>query len=123
MKPNGWDMKSGNTFLSIFVMALYLFFPGNGLVFANHHFHDRGLPEIDCPCCGETAQHAGHPGDGGVDDGCVHASDCACSSHIPLSRTPLEYDRIAVRVPFREPLFSITEVYYPIFVPPRTPAA
>jgi hypothetical protein len=115
-------MKSGRTFICIVLAAFYLFFPGNGLAFVNHIFHDRGLPEIDCPCCGQTEQHA-HPLTGTDDDSDAPNMACACISHIPLKRYALESDRSVVRIPLCEPPYFLTEMYYPIFIPPKIPAA
>lgn len=112
-------MKSGKTFLCIFLTAIYFFFPGNALAFVNHIFHDKGLPEIDCLCCSETEQHAEHPLNDRGDDAGTQNLDCTCSSHIPLNRTPLEHNQTVTSIPLCEPLFSFPEMYYPIFVPPQ----
>jgi len=120
----GSAMNSYRTYLGLLLIAFYLIFPGNGLAFVNHIFHDRGLPEIDCPCRGETERHAAHPLDGNEDDDAgTRAMECACSSHIPLTNDLPEHDRISARVPIGKPLNFPAEIYLPIFVPPQNPAA
>jgi hypothetical protein len=112
-------MKSGKTFICIVLTAIYLFFPGNGLAFVNHIFHDKGLPEIDCPCCSKTERHTENPLSGHNDECGAQNMGCACISHIPLTRYSLESDQNAVLLPLRDPLYFLTEMYYPIFIPPK----
>ncbi|MRR06126.1 MAG: hypothetical protein EG828_04155 [Deltaproteobacteria bacterium] len=112
-------MKSGKTFFCIVLTAFYLLFPGNGLAFVNHILHDRGLQEIDCPCCSENERQAGHPMNGDDENSCVQNIGCACISHIPINNYPLESDQNIAGFPLCEPLFFLSEMYYPIFIPPK----
>jgi hypothetical protein len=116
-------MKSGKTFICIVLTAIYLLFPGNGLAFVNHILHDRGLPEIDCPCCNQTERETGHPLTGHDDDSGAQNMGCTCISHIPLNHYSLECEQNVAGFPLCEPLYSLSEMYYPIFIPPKILAA
>lgn len=112
-------MKLGKTFLCVFLMSLYLFFPGNGLAFVNHMFHDRGLPEIECTCDSETERHAGHPLSDHNDQSSIPDTDCPCANHLPIHRPTLVHSVIFSRLSFLEKVNFVPELYYPIIVPPQ----
>lgn len=112
-------MKLGKTFLCIILTSLYLFFPGNGLAFVNHLFHDKGLPEIECTCDSETEQHAGHPLDDHDDRPGIPDTHCSCANHMPKNTSALEYKAVICNVSFFEKVRSVPELYYPILVPPQ----
>jgi hypothetical protein len=116
-------MKSGKTFICIVLTAIYLLFPGNGLAFVNHILHDRGLPEIDCPCCSQNERQAGYPANGDDDNSGAQNMSCSCISHLPLNNYSLESDQNVAGFPLREPLYFLSEMYYPIFIPPKILAA
>jgi hypothetical protein len=116
-------MKSGKTFICIVLTAIYLLFPGNGLAFVNHILHDRGLPEIDCPCCSQNERQAGYPMTGDNDNSGAQNMSCSCISHIPLNSYSLESNQNVAGFPLHEPLSSLSEMYYPIFIPPKISAA
>jgi len=113
-------MKTGKTFLGLILIAIYLFFPGNGLALANHLFHDRGLPLIECSCCAETGgKSTDNPltENGGESD--IFEHGCNCSSHIPSgAQTPQYSNYFACLLPGEAPQ-SYPKVYIPIFVPPQ----
>jgi hypothetical protein len=117
---SGFCMKSERKIFSAILIALYLIFPGNGLAFANHFFHDRGLPVIDCSCCTEkeknTTDHS-FPGSEDVNDTLEHACSCAC--HLP-SRvlSAISPDVFSMLLPGDAQKYC-PEIYLPIFVPPQ----
>ena len=116
-------MNSGRTYFSFVLIAFYLFFPGNGLGYVNHLFHDNGLPEIECLCCSETKEHTEQPSGGHGDDSGMQDSGCACASHIPLEQCTPVHTLDVSRLPLFEKMQFPPHMYYPIFVPPRNLAA
>jgi hypothetical protein len=113
-------MNTGKTFLGLILIALYLFFPGNGLALANHLFHDRGLPLIECPCCAETGENStDNPlnENGGEID--IFEQGCNCSSHIPSRALTPEYSNDFACLLPGEAQQLYPKVYIPIFVPPQ----
>lgn len=112
-------MKLCKTFLCILLTSLYLFFPGNGLAFVNHIFHDKGLPEIECTCDSQTERHADHPQSDHDDRSSNSDTDCPCANHMPKNTNALEYIVSIGNMSFFEKVRSVPEVYYPIIVPPQ----
>lgn len=116
----GLSMKTGKIIFGTILIALYLLFPGNGLALANHFFHDRGLPLIECPCCSETEKDSTDhslPGSGDENDILDHACSCAC--HLPsMLQTPILSNALTSLLPGdAQKLYP--EIYLPIFVPPQ----
>jgi hypothetical protein len=112
-------MKSGKSFLCIFLLAIYILFPGDGLAFVNHVFHEKGLPEIDCPCCSENERQSGHPLDEKDDSSNVLDLDCPCLSYLPINSNAFEHCLLTATMQLSEKVHCIPEVYYPIIVPPQ----
>jgi hypothetical protein len=113
-------MKSGKTYLGLILITFYLFFPGNGLALANHFFHDRGLPLIECPCCSETEKNsADNPLSENEGENHVFEHGCNCSSHLPSgAHSPESANDFACLLPGEVPLLY-PMIYIPIFVPPQ----
>ena len=112
-------MKSGKSFLCIFLLSIYILFPGDGLAFVNHVFHEKGLPEIDCPCCSENERQSGHPLDENDDSSNVLDLDCPCLSYLPVNSNAFEHCLLTATMQLSEKVHCIPEVYYPIIVPPQ----
>ncbi|MRR05959.1 MAG: hypothetical protein EG828_03295 [Deltaproteobacteria bacterium] len=113
-------MKSVKSFFSVILIVFYLFFPGSGLALANHYFHERGLPVIDCSCCTETEKNsADHPlpGSGDRNDFLEHA--CSCGCHLPSRvHNPIFPNALTALLPGDAQKFY-PDIYLPIFVPPQ----
>jgi len=112
-------MKIYKTFICILLTSLYLFFPGNGLAFVNHIFHDRGLPEIECTCDSQTERHADYPQSDHGDQSIISDTDCPCANHLPRNASAFEHSVSIGSTSFSEKVRFVPEVYYPIIVPPQ----
>jgi hypothetical protein len=113
-------MKSCKAFLGLILMAVYIFNPGNVLAFANHVFHDKGLPIVECLCCTETEKNSTHnPLSENGDESDLYEHDCNCSSHLPsVALTLTSSNEFACLLP-GETTQLYPMVYIPIFVPPQ----
>ena len=113
-------MDQGKIFLGIILIAFYLFSPGNGLAFANHFFHDRGLPVIECSCFTEADKKSrDNPLSEDGAEGDIFDHGCNCSSHIPsVALTPQSAHDLASLLQGGA-LQLYPNVYIPIFVPPQ----
>jgi hypothetical protein len=101
------------------LIVIYVTMPTT--IFANATAIEAGFPSVqaiysmtaaapcdDCPCSDERGSS------------CCDSTFCCCACHAPLSQSfRLAYAPVIAVQSFREPLWSLPQVYRPIFVPPQ----
>ncbi len=114
--------RAYNFIIATLLIIIYLTLPATSLAYAAtlegsvpsvQMFSDTttAAPCGTCPC----------PDDQG--SGCCETTGCNCECHAPLGRgLRISYAPVIATQSFREPSWSLSQVFRPIFVPPQNPA-
>jgi hypothetical protein len=108
-----------NCIIAAALIAIYLVLPATAL--AKSGTMEGGVPSVqtvsamttsspcnDCPCSDEK------------DSSCCDSAFCCCACHAPLSQGfQLAYAPVVAIQGFREPAWSLPQVFLSIFVPPQ----
>jgi hypothetical protein len=92
--------------------------------FASTATLEAGLPSVQLDCGTMTTEPCGTcPCSDGQGSDCCDTTSCTCQCHAPVSQyLQLAYVPVVATQGFREPSWSLPEVYSHIFVPPQNPA-
>jgi hypothetical protein len=111
--------RAYNYIIGTVLIVIYLALPATNFAYATNQ--EGGVPSAQAVCsvmaaapCDDCPCSDGHGSD------CCDSTFCSCACHAPLGQgIQLVYAPVIDTQSFREPTWSLPQVYRPIFVPPQ----